>query len=91
MPGRGPASDPTDFMSGWKFSVAWVEAGQPKPVANVTVITTSSRKVVFSEYDRAPWTYTLTVPSKGIPLTDTLSISILSKNGANVTTMSAEL
>jgi hypothetical protein len=91
LPGEAPAADPTNFMNGWKFAAAWMDAGQAKPVADVSAITTSAQKVVFAEQDRAPWTYTLTLPSKGIPLEDSLVISVVSDTGAAVTTISVSL
>ncbi len=76
-----------DFMSSLRFEAQWGRGSEFQPAENLSAQTSPRPLSKLKNI----WTYTVTIPSKDVPLTDHLVVSVLSKEGKKVTRFSARL
>jgi len=81
VPNLAPISALTDFINQLKISAEWIRGPASRPVLNLSVVKHPPREVLWPETDPPHWGLDITLPSKDVPLTDLLNLSIQSADG----------
>jgi hypothetical protein len=91
VPNSASTSSLTDFINHLKVGAEWTNRAGPRPVPNLLVVRHLPRDVWWPETDPPRWGLEIKVPSKDVPLTDSLIISIQSEDGHRVMNFTVEL
>lgn len=81
VPNSVSAASLTNFINQLKIAAEWSNGAGARPVSDISVIRHAPPEVWWPETDAPHWKLEIKVPSKDVPLTDSLSISIQSEDG----------
>lgn len=84
---RHVPGSPADLMNSLRFEAQWKRGPELRPVQIVSV---EARRPPFEEL-KETWVYTVAIPGRDVPLTDSLVLYVLSQAGERVTRISARL